>query len=89
MEEDSGWSKATTYTLIKRCIGKGAIERSEPNFVCRPLIEKKDIQALETESFLQKMFNGAADQLIVSLLSSRKLSKEEIKALKEIINELE
>ncbi len=29
-----GWNKNTTYTLIKRCIKKGAIERSEPNFMC-------------------------------------------------------
>ena len=28
-----GWNKNTTYTLIKRCIKKGAIERSEPNFI--------------------------------------------------------
>lgn len=30
------WRRNTTYTLIKRCIKKGAIERSEPNFMCMP-----------------------------------------------------
>ena len=32
-----GWNKNTTYTLIKRCIKKGAIERSEPDFICHAL----------------------------------------------------
>ena len=34
LKEDIGWNMNTTYTLIKRCIKKGAIERSEPNFMC-------------------------------------------------------
>ena len=33
----------TTYTLIKRCIKKGAIERSEPNFMCHALVKKEEI----------------------------------------------
>ena len=30
-----GWNKNTTYTLIKRCIKKGAIERFEPSTYSR------------------------------------------------------
>lgn len=29
-----GWNKNTTYTVIKKCIEKGAIAREEPNFLC-------------------------------------------------------
>ena len=32
--EQIGWNQNTTYTVIKKCIAKGAIERREPNFVC-------------------------------------------------------
>ena len=32
LKKEIGWNMNTTYTLIKRCIKKGAIERSEPNF---------------------------------------------------------
>ena len=34
LTEELGWNVNTTYTLIKRCIKKGAIERSDPNFMC-------------------------------------------------------
>ena len=34
LKEEIGWNMNTTYTVIKKCIAKGAIERSEPNFMC-------------------------------------------------------
>ena len=33
LKKEIGWNMNTTYTLIKRCIKKGAIERSEPKFI--------------------------------------------------------
>ena len=44
LTEELGWNVNTTYTLIKRCIKKGAIERSEPNFMCHALFSKKLFQ---------------------------------------------
>ena len=41
---DLGWNVNTTYTLIKRCMKKGAIERSEPGFLCHALIPKSAVQ---------------------------------------------
>ena len=39
--KEVGWNVNTTYTLIKRCIKKGAIARSEPNFMCHALILRR------------------------------------------------
>ena len=41
LAQSAGWNKNTTYTVIKKCIDKGAIERREPNFVCHALISKQ------------------------------------------------
>ena len=55
LKEDIGWNMNTTYTLIKRCIKKGAIERSEPNFMCHALVKKEEIQEEQTnESLIKK-----------------------------------
>ena len=35
LENEVGWNVNTTYTLIKRCIGKGAIARTDPGFQCQ------------------------------------------------------
>ena len=38
--EELGWNVNTTYTLIKRCMKKGAIERTEPGFLCHAPLPK-------------------------------------------------
>ncbi len=86
--EEVGWNKNTTYTLIKRCIGKGAIERSEPKFMCHALISKEEVQKAETDELINKVYDGSADKLFAALLGSKKLSKEQIDNLKKIVGEL-
>ena len=86
---ENGWNVNTTYTLLRRCIDKGALERSEPGFLCRPLISKEEVQRSETDRLITKVFDGSADKLFAALLGRKKLSPEEIEKLKAIIGELE
>lgn len=88
LKEQVGWNMNTTYTLIKRCIAKGAIERSEPNFTCHALIPKVQVQEQETTELINKVFDGSADLLFASLLNRKNLSAEEIERLKQIVNRL-
>lgn len=84
-----GWNVNTTYTLIKRCIKKGAIERSEPNFMCHSLIPKEDVQETETNKLIDKIYDGSADKLFAALLGRKKLSAKQIDKLKQIVDNLE
>ena len=79
-----GWNVNTTYTLIKRCIKKGAIERSEPGFMCRALIPKESVQEAETNELINKVY-----KLFAALLGRKKLSAEQIEKLKQIVGDLE
>lgn len=89
LKEEVGWNMNTTYTLIKRCIKKGAIERSEPNFMCHALIPKEEVQEAETNELINKIYDGSADKLFAALLGRKKLSQEQIAQLKQIVGELE
>lgn len=89
LKEETGWNMNTTYTLIKRCIKKGAIERTEPNFMCHALIPKEEVQEAETNELIDKVYDGSADKLFAALLGRKKLSKEQIQRLKDIVGELE
>ncbi len=80
LAQETGWKMNTTYTLIKRCIGKGAIERTEPNSMCRALIPKEQVQQDETRELIDKIYDGSADQLFAALLGSQKLSREQSSA---------
>lgn len=89
LTQELGWNKNTTYTLIKRCMKKGAIERTEPNFMCRALIAKEEVQEAETQELINKVYDGSADKLFAALLGRKKLSAEQIAKLKQIVDELE
>ena len=84
-----GWNVNTTYTLLKRCIKKGAIRRTEPNFLCHALLPKEEVQAAETEDLINKIYDGSVDKLFAALLGSKKLSAEGIQRLKDLVAELE
>ena len=89
LSQELGWNKNTTYTLIKRCMKKGAIERTEPNFMCHALIAKEDVQETETNELINKIYDGSVDKLFAALLGRKKLSIEQIEKLKQIVDSLE
>lgn len=89
LTQELGWNKNTTYTLIKRCIKKGAIERTEPNFMCHALITKEKVQEAETNELINKIYDGSADKLFAALLGRKQLSAEQIKKLKQIVEDFE
>ena len=89
LNKELGWNKNTTYTLIKRCMKKGAIERTEPNFMCHALIPKEKVQEAETNELIDKVYDGSADKLFAALLGRKKLSSEQIQQLKQIVETYE
>lgn len=89
LTEEIGWNVNTTYTLIKRCIAKKAIERSEPGFMCRALVSKEQVQQEETQELIDKVFDGSADKLFASLLGGRRISREQLEQLRRMIDEMD
>lgn len=89
LTEEIGWNVNTTYTLIKRCIAKEAIERSEPGFMCRALVSKEQVQQEETQELIDKVFDGSADKLFASLLGGRRISREQLMQLRSMIDEMD
>ena len=89
LKAEIGWNMNTTYTVIKKCIAKGAVRRGEPNFLCHALIPKEAVQETETDELIGKLFDGSADKLFASLLGRKKLSAEQISKLKQIVGDLD
>ena len=89
LKETTGWNMNTTYTVIKKCIAKGAIERREPNFLCHALIARDVVQAAETEELLHKLFDSSPDLMFASLQGRQRLSKPQIDNLRRMVSELQ
>ena len=81
------WNKNTTYTIIKSLVEAGAIERSEPDFFCTPLITLEEVRKAETRGLVDKFFKGSASAFFSAFLEDENISPEELEALKKIISE--
>ena len=89
LEAEVGWNKNTTYTVIKKLIAKGAIERQDPKFMCLPLVPKEDIQKQEVIELHNKFFQGTADLFLSAFVGSKKLSESEIAKMRKLIDTLD
>ena len=81
---------------LDRLEHKGAVAETEgknPNGravrLYRPLVEKTPAAAKETESFLDRVWDGSLAMLVSSLVGEKKLSEDEIEELRKIIDEAE
>lgn len=70
LAETINWNKATTYTIIKRCVEKGLIYRLGFDFTCAPALTKEDAQRQEFLALAEKMFDGSTTALLESLVST-------------------
>ncbi len=84
-----GWNMNTTYTVIKKCVAKGAIRRTEPNFMCHALITKEEVRAAEASELVTKLFDGSPEALFASLLGGKTLTREQIARLRAWIDQQE
>ncbi len=88
LQKSHGWNKNTSYTLLKRLIEKGLVERTEPGFVCLATVSREAVQRKESGEFLDRLFAGSASQLFAALVDGGKLKKHEVDALRKMIDEM-
>ncbi|MBQ6676456.1 MAG: BlaI/MecI/CopY family transcriptional regulator [Clostridia bacterium] len=84
-QDEIGWNKNTTYTVIKKAIGKGYVKREDPDFICTSLISKEEVRGIETRSLVDRLFGGSKKALFSALLEDEDLTDEDIAALREMI----
>ena len=89
LAECCGWNRNTTYTVIKKLVDKGAVARSDPGFVCAPVISRAEVQRLETNSLIARLFDGSKAQFLSAFLGERNLTAAEAQQLRELIDKLE
>lgn len=88
LSQQVGWGKTTTYTVIKKCLTKGVVQRIEPNFICRALLTQEQAGRQEADALIDRLYQGRADRLVASLLGGDKLSADEIAGLRRLIDAL-
>ena len=82
-QEKLGWKKSTTYTVLRKLCEKGDLENKET--IVSALVSKEQVQAKESEEFVERTFDGSLPGFIAAFLGGRKISGEEAEALKQMI----
>ena len=85
--EKIGWNKNTTYTVIKKLVDKGIIERSEPGFRCHSLIAREEAGLEEAREVVRSFFGGSVKALFSSFMSEGTISQEEADELRKLIDQ--
>ena len=83
-------NKNTIKTLIYRLIQKGAIESQKVNnkeVEYIPKINEKKFIAKESNSFLNKFFNGNTEKLLLNFVENKKVTKNELQKLIDILEQ--
>lgn len=86
-KEQLGWSKATTYTVIRRLSERGVV-RSE-NAVVSALVTQQDVQIAEIDELMEKRFGGSLPSFVAALSRKRRLTPEQEAEILRIIESAE
>ena len=79
------WSKATTYTVIRRLAERGVLKNE--NATVTSLISKEQAQASRLEEMVEETFEGSIPAFIAAFSRSRKLTKQEVQELRQLIDD--
>ncbi len=79
-----GWSKATTYTVIRRLAERGVVKNE--NAVVTALISKEEAQKHRLEEMVEETFEGSMPAFIAAFSKSRRLTKTEVEQLQTLID---
>ena len=82
-KEKLGWSRPTTYTVIRRLSERGVLKNE--NTIVSTLVTKEQVQQAEIEEMMDRTFEGSVPAFIAAFANSNRLTQEDIQQLEELI----
>lgn len=83
--EQLGWSRPTTYTVIRRLAERGVLKNE--NTIVSSLVSKEQVQQAEMEEMMDRTFEGSMPAFIAAFANSKRLSKDDIQQLESLIEQ--
>lgn len=91
LNKEKEWHEKTVKTLLNRLIKKQAIsyEKKQRSYLYSPLIEREAYTSNESQSLVERMFNGRISPLVAGFAKKSSLKKEDVEELKKLISDWE
>lgn len=89
LENSTDWKPKTVKSLISRLLNKNVIGFNEEGrtYYYYPLINEKECVKEESNSFIQRVYNGAAKNMLLNFIQDNKLTDEDLDDLKRILDD--
>src|SRR5688572_1213274 len=88
LRREQGWAPRTVKTMLNRLVAKGALtyEIDGKRFLYNAKVNRDSCVRRESRSFLSRVFDGSVAPAVVHLLTHSKLSDDELKQLRQILD---
>ena len=84
--EKLGWSRTTTYTVIKRLSERGVLQNN--NGTVTSLVSKDEAQAYEIGELVEKKFEGSLPAFVAAFTKHQNISEEELDEVQRMIDRI-
>lgn len=82
--ERLGWSRTTTYTVIKRLSVRGIVKSEKA--VVTSLVSKDEVQAAEIDELVEKTFQGSVPAFVAAFTRHRGLSEKDVAEIRKMLD---
>lgn len=91
LEEKRSWKLASVMTVLARMAEKGAVycDRNTRTNFYSAIVSEEEYKLAESDTFLERLYDKSAKNLIACLYNGKRMSKENIQELREYLDSLE
>ena len=85
-QEQLGWKRTTTYTVIKRLGERGVLKNEEG--IVTSLVSKAQAQASEIDELVEKKFDGSIPTFIAAFTRRQTLTEDDLNEMQRMIDRI-
>lgn len=85
-EQELGWKKSTTYTILKRLCERGLFQNEGGQV--SSLVSREEFQAAQSEQFVEEAFGGSLPAFVAAFGSRRRLTESELDELERLVESM-
>ena len=87
LSPETGWTKHTVITMLKRMKAKGTvlIDESGPVKLYSPAVSRDRVASEQTQTLLARLFGGKPSLMVSELMEQGALDDEELEALRRLL----
>ena len=85
-QEQLGWKRTTTYTVIKRLTERGVLKNE--NGTVSALVSKEEAQAREINELVEEKFQGSLPAFVAAFTKRKDISEDELEEVQRMIDRI-